>query len=247
MHSSSLDHSAITPPLKGTRLVRQHLPLVKASWLYLIISRSSICFDMSSRRICSMIVPVMEMRLTGWYFLGSSILFFLKMDDILFYPVSGDFADLPWLFKYGGDWLGNYIRQFCWDPWMHLIRSQALAYVQIPQMMATNRIFIYSERAFKPLPWGSGAAETWEERLTLKTEEKKNYWVHQLSSCPLSLPVLSYLLGGCIFFIFLMNIPIEAFFILHIHCQIQLQLCPSSSHPIPIHLCSIPILRVYWG
>lgn len=56
IHSSSLDTDAVAPLQKAARLVRHNLPLAKPHWLSLITSLSSICFDMSSRRICSMIL-----------------------------------------------------------------------------------------------------------------------------------------------------------------------------------------------
>ena len=62
-----------------TRLVRQDLPLVKPCWLSQMTSLSSVCLIRASRRICSMIFPGTEVRLTGRWFLGSSFLPFLKM------------------------------------------------------------------------------------------------------------------------------------------------------------------------
>ena len=52
-----LSTESVTPPGKVTMLVRQDLPLVKPCWLSHI--------TIASRRICSMIFPGTEVKLTG--------------------------------------------------------------------------------------------------------------------------------------------------------------------------------------
>ena len=55
----------VTPSQKATRLVRQDLPLVKPCWLSQITFLYSICLSIASVRICPMIFPGTEVRLTG--------------------------------------------------------------------------------------------------------------------------------------------------------------------------------------
>ena len=60
-----LSTDVVIPSQKATRLVRQDLPLEKPCWLSHITSLSSMCLNIASRRICSMIFPGTEVRLTG--------------------------------------------------------------------------------------------------------------------------------------------------------------------------------------
>ena len=56
---------AVTPSQEATRLVRHDLPLVKSCWLSQITSLYCMCLNIASRRMCSMIFPGTEVRLTG--------------------------------------------------------------------------------------------------------------------------------------------------------------------------------------
>ena len=47
-------------------------------------------------------------------------------------PVGGNFAGLPGLLKYDGEWPGHFIRQFPLDPQMHLIGSHGFVHLQVP-------------------------------------------------------------------------------------------------------------------
>jgi len=60
-----LSTDVVTPSQKAARLVRQDLPLVKPCWLSQITSPSSTGLSIASRRICSLIFPSTEVRLTG--------------------------------------------------------------------------------------------------------------------------------------------------------------------------------------
>ena len=52
--------------------------LVKPWWFSSVTSLLSTCLSIASRRVCSMILPRTELRLTGQWFPGSSFLPFLK-------------------------------------------------------------------------------------------------------------------------------------------------------------------------
>ena len=57
-------------------------------------SFSPMCLSIASRRICFVILPSIEVRLTGWWFLGSSFLSFLETSAILpFFQPSGTSPD----------------------------------------------------------------------------------------------------------------------------------------------------------
>lgn len=65
-----LSTSAANLSQKGTRLVRYDLPMVKLCWLYQITSLSCMCLNISSRRICSKILPGTEAHqpVVSWIF-----------------------------------------------------------------------------------------------------------------------------------------------------------------------------------
>ena len=93
-------------------------------WFSSVTSLYFICLSIASRRIFHLSWH-WQVRLTGWYFLGSSFSPFLKMGVILhFSPVIRDFTWLPWLFKYHWEWFGDYVSWFPQDSGMHLIRTQ---------------------------------------------------------------------------------------------------------------------------
>ncbi|KAK4806827.1 hypothetical protein QYF61_005623 [Mycteria americana] len=52
--------------------------------------------------------------------------------------------------RYDGVWLGNYICQFPQDPGVHLLESNGLVYLQVPQVVS-NLNFSYEGRDFVPL------------------------------------------------------------------------------------------------
>ena len=69
----------VTPIYKATILVRYDLPLVKPHWPLCVSSSLCTHLKITSRRICSMIFPDTETRLTSLWVLGSSFLPFLKL------------------------------------------------------------------------------------------------------------------------------------------------------------------------
>ena len=71
---------------KATRLVKQDLPLIKSCWLSQITSLSRMSLNIASRRICSMIFPGTDIRLTSVQFPRSSFLSSLKM-GVMFSPI----------------------------------------------------------------------------------------------------------------------------------------------------------------
>jgi len=73
-------HQRCKPITKlDTKLVRHDLPMLKPCWLSSVTSLLSKCLSMFLRRICSIILPGTEVRLTGLQFPGSSFFPFLKM------------------------------------------------------------------------------------------------------------------------------------------------------------------------
>ena len=78
-----LSTNVVTPSEKDTKLVRHDLPLVKPCWLSPVTSLLSMCLSVISRRICSIILPGTEMRLTVLQFPRSSFFPFLKMGVML--------------------------------------------------------------------------------------------------------------------------------------------------------------------
>ena len=102
------------------------------------------------------------------------ITFFKNECDIVFSPVTGDFAWPPWIFKYDEEQLNNYICQLTWDSGMHLAGSHGFVMFRFLRSSWTCSFpkiggtwFLHS------LPWGSGTWEIWEEWLPVKTEAKK--------------------------------------------------------------------------
>lgn len=69
-----LSSNAVMPSQKATSLVRQVMPLVKPCGLSHIISLSSVCLSIASKRTYSVIFPGPEVRLTGQLFPGTSFL-----------------------------------------------------------------------------------------------------------------------------------------------------------------------------
>lgn len=65
------------------------------------------------------------------------------------FPVTRDFTSLPWLFKYYGEWFGDYISQFTQDSEMHPSGTLRLVDVQILQAVMAV-IFVYSGRDITP-------------------------------------------------------------------------------------------------
>lgn len=84
---------------------------------------------------------------------------------------TGDFAWLPWMLKYDGERLGNFIIKFSqnsgmhWSPWtcIYSYSSAVLLLDLLPQMFS-NWTFSCDGSTFLPqfLPWGSG---TWDRNL----------------------------------------------------------------------------------
>lgn len=59
------------------------------------------------------------------------VLLFILLENghcVSLFLLYGDFAWLPWLLKYDGEWLGNNIHHFPQEPVVHLIMSHGLVY-----------------------------------------------------------------------------------------------------------------------
>lgn len=193
----------------------------------------------------------------GHWSVVTRVLFFTPFKNGCAIPISlvtRVFAWLLWLFKYDGEWLGNYIIQFPQDPGMYLIGSHGLVYIQVPQVVL-NLIFSYSWRdLISPVPAlrFRDLREVGGE-ITIENWGKKT--VEYLSLLHVSCQQLScHLLWGCIFIElpFLANILVEALIIiLCIPCQTEFQMCLSFPDPTfrkfgitwdikPLNLTSIP-------
>lgn len=85
------------------------------------------------------------------------------------FPVSRNFRQ-PRLLTYGGQWLGNFILPQ--DPRMHLIRSQGLEHLQVPQMVS-NLIFSYCQQFFI-LPVLAMPSATWAAAGAFAGEDQGN-------------------------------------------------------------------------
>lgn len=53
------------------------------------------------------------------------------------------------LFKYDGEWFGNYSSQFAQGTWIYLVMSHELVYLQFPQMVS-NLIVTIQQEIFSP-------------------------------------------------------------------------------------------------
>ena len=127
---------------------------------------------------------------------------------------------------------------------MHLIGSHGLVYVQVPRVVS-NSTFSYNGMDFIPPAPAlrfRGLRDVVRE-ITIENQGKKSCWVPQPSPCWLSPVFPSHLSGRYLFFHipFLTNLPVEALLVLHIRCQIQLQLLVSFPHPIPTHVGCVSI------
>lgn len=67
-----------TPSQRASRSVRRDLPLAKTCWLSWITSLSCMCLNMSSMKICSLIVSCTEVKLQSLYFPDSTFFSFKK-------------------------------------------------------------------------------------------------------------------------------------------------------------------------
>ena len=176
-----------TPSQKTTRLVRQDLPLVKPCWLSQITSLSSMCT--ASRRICSMIFPGTEGRLTGRYFPGYSFLPFVKMGT-MFPPFQS-----PGTSPDCRDFL-NIRKSDLATTSAHSLRTPGCI-LSGPINVCMFRVLRWSRiwssltvgGTFLPqsLPWCPSTQKVWVEKLPVKTVAQC-CWVFQPSPHP-SLPV----------------------------------------------------------
>ncbi|KAJ7410588.1 hypothetical protein WISP_107387 [Willisornis vidua] len=62
-----------------------------------------------------------------------------------------DFTWMPQLFKYDGEYFGNYINHFLQNSDMHLIGFQRVVYAQVLQVVV-NLIYTYSGKTDPPVP-----------------------------------------------------------------------------------------------
>lgn len=77
-----LSTDAFTPLQEAIRFIKHELSFPKVCRLSLVTILSSMCFNISSQRICSMILMCVEVRLTGHYIPESISVPFLKADMV---------------------------------------------------------------------------------------------------------------------------------------------------------------------
>ncbi|KAK4806815.1 hypothetical protein QYF61_005611 [Mycteria americana] len=146
--------------------------------------------------------------------------------------------------RYDGVWLGNYICQFPQDPGVHLLESNGLVYLQVPQVVS-NLNFSYEGRDFVPPVPALRFGDLRDVGREITTENWGNKIVEYLSLLHVGCHQFSCLIyqGAYIFFNlpFLADLPVKALLILRIPCQIQLQLRLSFPDPIPMYLGSVLI------
>jgi len=149
------------------------------------------CLKISSRRICSMIFPGTEVRLTG---LPS---FFINGCDVSLFPVTRDFDRQPWPVKYDGEWLGNHISLRLQNSGVHIIQPHKLVHIHSHEAVSNLHCF-YNGEDFGPQfpPRGSGMWEVWESWLPVKTQVKNSLSTSAPSISVVVSSPFSFIRGG---------------------------------------------------
>lgn len=127
---------------------RYNLPLVKLCWLPSVNLLSFIYCRITSGRICFMIFPGTEGRLTDLWFLTSSFLLLLKTGVI--FPFFSHQGVCLTALTFQRDCFGKNVSQSPQDSGMYLIRSHRLGAIQLHQVIP-NLLFTQWEGLHSPI------------------------------------------------------------------------------------------------
>lgn len=90
------------------------------------------CLNVAPSRICSMLFSGTDRPVVPRVLIFS---LFKYRCNVALFPVIAQFTWMPWLLKYHGEWVGNYISQFPQDSGMPLIGSHRVMYIRIPHVV----------------------------------------------------------------------------------------------------------------